>query len=91
MRNYVIINGVNSLDIQGLAINNLPPITKPMIRTQREEIDGRDGDIVEKVGYESYTKSVGIGLARNFNIDEVINYIFCFYWHILWGSCQLFL
>ena len=44
------------------------------MKTNKIEIDGRDGDIVEKVGYESYTKSVGIGLTRNFNIDEVINY-----------------
>lgn len=74
MRNYVIINGVNSLDIQGLAINNLPPITKPMIRTQREEIDGRDGDIVTELGYSSYDKQMEIGLYGNFDIDAIIKY-----------------
>ena len=74
MRNYVIINGVNSLDIQGLAINNLPPITKPMIRTQREEIDGRDGDIVTELGYSAYDKSMEIGLYGNFDIDAIIKY-----------------
>ena len=74
MRNYVIINGVNSLDIQGLAINNLPPITKPMIRTQREEIDGRDGDIVTELGYSAYDKQMEIGLYGNFDIDAIIKY-----------------
>ena len=74
MRNYVIINGVNSLTIQGLAINNLPPITKPMIRTQREEIDGRDGDIVTELGYSAYDKQMEIGLYGNFDIDAIIKY-----------------
>ena len=29
MRNYVIINGANSLNITGLAIKELPSISKP--------------------------------------------------------------
>lgn len=70
----IIWKGKSSKEIDGLIITDLPPITKPKMKTNKTEIDGRDGDIVEKVGYESYTKSVGIGLARNFNIDEVINY-----------------
>lgn len=70
----IIWKGKSSKEIDGLIITDLPPITKPKMKTNKIEIDGRDGDIVEKVGYESYTKSVGIGLARNFNIDEVINY-----------------
>lgn len=74
MRNYVIINGVNSLTIQGLAINNLPPITKPMIRTQREEIDGRDGDIVTELGYSAYDKQIEIGLWGNYDINDIIKY-----------------
>ena len=70
----IIWKGKSSKEIDGLIITDLPPITKPKMKTNKIEIDGRDGDIVEKVGYESYTKSLGIGLARNFNIDEVINY-----------------
>lgn len=72
MRNYVIINGVNSLTINGLAINELPPITKPLQRTLIEEIDGRDGDIITKLGYGAYDKVMTIGLYHNFDIDEVI-------------------
>lgn len=72
MRNYVIINGVNSLTIQGLAIKTMPPITKPIQRTLREEIDGRDGDLVTELGYGAYDKTIEIGLFGTFDIDEVI-------------------
>ena len=74
MRNYIILNGVNSNTITGLLISTLPPITKPKIRTQTEEIDGRDGDIVTKLGYSAYDKTIEIGLYGNFDIDEVIAY-----------------
>ena len=43
---YVIINGVSSKNVHGLLIQSLPPITKPKMRTSKEEIDGRNGDIV---------------------------------------------
>lgn len=74
MRNYIILNGVNSNTITGLLISKLPPITKPKIRTQTEEIDGRDGDIVTKLGYSAYDKIIEIGLYGNFDINEVISY-----------------
>lgn len=74
MRNYIILNGVNSNTITGLLISTLPPITKPKIRTQTEEIDGRDGDIVTKLGYSAYDKEFEIGLYGDFDINEVISY-----------------
>jgi len=72
MRNYVIINGVNSLTIKGLAINIMPPISKPPMRTLREEIDGRDGDITTELGYGAYDRTMEIGLYGNYDIDEII-------------------
>lgn len=72
MRYYVIINGVNSLTIQGLAISKLPSISKPMMRNMREEIDGRDGDITTELGYGAYDKSLEIGLFGNYDINEII-------------------
>lgn len=72
MRNYIILNGNNSVNIQGLLIQNLPPIVKPKIRTQVEEIDGRDGDIVTTLGYSAYDKEFSIGLYGDFDINEVI-------------------
>lgn len=74
MRNYIILNGVNSNTITGLLISTLPPITKPKQRTETEEIDGRDGDIVTKLGYSAYDKEFEIGLYGNFDINEVISY-----------------
>ena len=47
MRDYIILNGINSQTIVGLLIQNLPPISKPKQRVEVEEIDGRDGDIVK--------------------------------------------
>ena len=64
----------NSDEISGLLICDLPPITVPKIKTNVISIDGKDGDIIEKLGYESYTKTLSIALTRNYDGDEVINY-----------------
>jgi predicted phage tail component-like protein len=72
--NYVIINGKKSTLIKGLLISELPPIMKPQMRTSLEEIDGRDGDIVNKQGYKAYNKTMKIGLFGDFDIDQVIEY-----------------
>ena len=72
--NYIIWKEINSNTIPGLLIQELPSISKPPIRRLIEEIDGRDGDIVEELGYGSYDKVLSIGLTRNFDINEVIKY-----------------
>ena len=74
MRNYIILNGNNSNEITGLLIQSLPPISKPLMRTAIEEIDGRDGDIVTNLGYSAYDKEVSIGLYGSYDVDEVIKY-----------------
>lgn len=74
MRNTITLNGISSATITGLLIQELPPISKPRVRTLTEEIDGRDGDIVTKLGYSAYDKEVSIGLHGDFDIDEVINF-----------------
>ena len=75
MKNYVIINGTNSNTLTGLMINELPPITKPEMRTQVEEIDGRDGDIITKLGYSAYDKTITIGLwGTAYDVNEVIKF-----------------
>lgn len=73
MKNYVIINGVNSNTITGLMINELPPITKPQMRAIQEEIDGRDGDITTNLGYSAYDKTITIGLfGTGYDIDDIV-------------------
>lgn len=72
--NYIELNGKSSLDVQGLLVQSLAPITKPKIRTETTEIDGRDGDIVTRLGYSAYDKEISIGLSWNYDIDEVIQF-----------------
>lgn len=74
MRNYIILNGISSLTISGLLIQNLPPISKPKQRVEVEEIDGRDGDIITYLGYGSYDKEFKIGLYGSYDVDEIISY-----------------
>ena len=66
--------GIDSDTITGLIISELPPISKPKMKTTITKIDGRDGDIIEELGYESYTKSIKVGLSKNYDVDEVIKY-----------------
>lgn len=72
--NYCILNGVKSTTINGLLIQSLPPISKPLMRTSIEEIDGRDGDIVTNLGYSAYDKQMSIGLYGDYDVDEVIQF-----------------
>lgn len=74
MRPYIIINGMNSALVDGLLISDLPNIVKPLKRTNIVEIDGRDGDIIQELGYSSYEKEITIGLYGNYDIDRVIQY-----------------
>lgn len=74
MRDYIIFKNIKSSTLDGLMICELPPITKPEMRTSITEIDGRDGDIVEELGYASYQKTIKVGLTRNFDINQIIKY-----------------
>ena len=71
---YCILNGKKSSLIKGLMIQSLPIISKPMMRANIEEIDGRDGDIITKLGFAAYDRTMKIGLYGDFDIYEVLNY-----------------
>lgn len=72
MINYIELNGEKSTSVKGLIIQSLPPISKPKMRTSNATIDGRDGDIVTKLGYAAYDKQLSIGLHGDFDIDDAI-------------------
>ena len=74
MRNYIELNGKSSAEINGLLIQELPPVSKPKMRTRVEEIDGRAGDIVTELGFKAYDKTIKIGLYGEFDLDDVISY-----------------
>ena len=74
MINYIELNGEKSTNVKGLIIQSLPPISKPKMRTSIETIDGRDGDVVTKLGYSAYDKEVSIGLHGDFDIDDAISF-----------------
>lgn len=74
MINHIIINGKDSRDVDGLLVQSLPAISKPLIRTEIEEIDGVDGDRVTKLGYSAYDKTAVIGLHGKYNVDDVISF-----------------
>lgn len=72
--NSLIWKGVSSTTIKGLLICELPPISKPAMRVKETTVDGRDGSIIEELGYEPYDKNVVIGLHGDFDINKVIKY-----------------
>ena len=72
--NSIIFKGVLSTTLDGLLISELPPITKPAMRTRQTAIDGRDGTIVEKLGYQPYNKPIIIGLHGEYDINKIIKY-----------------
>lgn len=74
MLNEIILNGISSNTLQGLLIQSLPSISKPLMRSQKEEIDGRDGDIITPLGYSSYDKIFSIGLSYNYDINAIIKF-----------------
>jgi len=73
-RPYIVLNNRNSRFIPGLLVTDLPPITKPKIRTRAETVDGRDGDIITTLGYAAYNKELKIALTYGYNVDDVINF-----------------
>ena len=72
--NYIKWKEKDSRNVKGLLISELPYITKPQMRAKETVIDGVDGSLIEELGYESYNKSIIIGLKIGANLDEIIEY-----------------
>lgn len=74
MTNYIVFNGKDSRNIEGLVICELPPISKPKMRVTETVIAGVDGSTLEELGFESYDKALTIGLTQKADIDEVVQF-----------------
>lgn len=72
--NYLIWNGTDSRNFNGLMICELPAITKPAMRFENYEFAGADGDFCENLGYSAYDKDVKIGLFGNFDVDLIAKF-----------------
>lgn len=72
---YIIFKEIDSRDVKGVIISELPPITKPKMRVRIDTIDGKDGSETTNLGFEAYTKTVKIGLTRNYDIDNIISWL----------------
>lgn len=70
----MFFKNINSDDIEGLIICSEPPISSSAIKIKETTINGRDGAIVEKLGYKPYTKTVEIALKKQANIDDIITF-----------------
>lgn len=70
----MIFKEINSETIRGLIICKEPPISSPSKRINEITIDGKNGTIVEELGYKSYTKAVEIGLTQNANVNDILSY-----------------
>lgn len=75
INNWINFCGVSSDEISGLLINSLPPIQMPPKKLNIINIEGRDGDIVEVLGYQAYDRVVNISLKNDYDVDEVIRWL----------------
>ncbi len=74
-KNWINFCGVSSESIKGLLINELPPVQMPPKRIKKIEIEGRDGDIIEELGYMAYDRTAQISLTDGYDIDEIISWL----------------
>lgn len=72
---YFIFKNIDSREVKGVIVSELPPITKPKMRVRIDTLDGRDGAETVNLGFEAYTKTVKIGLTRGFDIDNIIAWL----------------
>lgn len=59
----------------GIIVQELPPIVHPRMRIDTITIDGRDGEVVNELGFEAYDKSVFIGLKTNQYINQINSWL----------------
>ncbi len=75
MKQSFTFNGKSSDSFAGLIVCELPSIKKPPKRYNKISIDGRDGDIIETLGYEAYDKEIKIALSYGYDIDALFEWL----------------
>lgn len=80
MSNSFIWKNESSEDRE-IIITSMPPIVKPPLRYENIEIDGRDGEIINTLGYSSYIKTLDIAFISDnkyddfYYVDEISNWL----------------
>ena len=72
---YFVFKNIDSRDVKGIIVSELPPITKPKMRVRIDTIDGKDGSETVNLGFEAYTKILKIGLSKGYDIDNIIAWL----------------
>lgn len=75
MKQSFTFKGKSSDSFAGLIVCELPTIKKPPKRYNKISIDGRDGDIIETLGYDAYDKEIKIGLSYGYDIDALFEWL----------------
>lgn len=68
--------GITSYEM-GLVVESLPTITRPDMKTIITEIEGKDGDETEVLGYEAYDKEIIFGIKNTSEgyINELMDWL----------------
>jgi predicted phage tail component-like protein len=75
MINWFEFKGINSERFKNLIVQDLPPISKPSMRTDVIYHDGADGATINELGYDMVPKFLKIALRNNENIDQIIAWL----------------
>ena len=73
--NWFEYKGINSNRYRNLVVQELPPIVKPMMRSEFVYHDGADGTTIKERGYDMTLKYVRIGLKNNDDLDYIIAWL----------------
>lgn len=71
---YFIFNNVHSDDMK-VIVENLPPVIRAPQRYNRTEIEGRDGAIIEQLGYKDYEKEIKIAFKSEDDIWNTMEWL----------------
>lgn len=72
MINWFEFKGINSARFKNLIVQELPPVTKPAMRTEIIYHSGGDGATIRELGYDLIVKPVEIALKNADDMDKII-------------------